>query len=668
MGALTDMTVRIRNGFLEADFDPGTGDWQALRTADGLSLLGRCGRAVVPQIEGKPLPWSPFPKPPRPELTRAQTSADGTTCEMSFECEGLRVIHRAALDPAAPVLRQSVRIECFAGEGPRLLTGVHYRLPGFVLDAPADCLLQTPCQAFAPDTPYETVAATPLDRRVVEPLPGFPGGWLRSSPDEGPGLVAVENRRVGRVVSAWLHSEMANTFPTLDGRQGLLDVEFQHKLHAWLKPGDQIVSEGFVLLLTTGTLKDHLRHFRNLAYGQWGPVAGATAPDWVRDVRLFQIAPYPLAPWFARLDDLRQLGFNLLYLTPVWEGRWYVVDDHYRISPSVGSHEELKRFAREAHRRGFRVIFDLIPQGVGAANRLAREHPEWLVRDALGRPFGSHGWGPCPGAPYNGHTYSMDWGNPDYRRFIAEWAAWNVREFDIDGFRTDALHWKEPNLALDNPHTTLGGIRLAEEVRAAVRAVKRNVFLLSELAGPSFLRSHEAIYEDNWLIAAVTEGWLKGQPLFTGRQWARYLALARASRPEGGLRATCSANHDLVGLVPLIRFSPAADAVSFVHYLSDAIPFVMWEEIGGREALFRQLSEWREEMRGWECDHSAAYYNTDSLFVAAWLNENGTVRVAAANLGATPVDENVRIVLPDGERAVPVRLAPYAFALLALGN
>ena len=659
----------IRNDYLEASFDRRTGEWRSLQTSDGLRLLGRSGPCYTLFIDGQPLPYSPFPGAARRELTDARISQDGRACEMIFEHEGFRITHCVAMDEQAAVLRQSVRIECIAGQAPRRLCGIHYHLPGLVVDEPTDCFLQTPCQGIVPDMPYTKAATIPLDRRITETLPGFYPGWLRSSPDEGPGLVVVENRSAGRVVSAWLHSEMANTFATLDGTDGLVDATFQHKLYAWLRLGDSVVSDGFCLLSTTGTLDEHLREFRRIAYTD-SNIAAATladSPDWAKDVRLFQIAPYPLHPWFDRLDELRDLGFNLIYLTPVWEGRWYVVNDHYRISASVGTADELKRFVNEAHRRGLRVIFDLIPQGIGDANRLKTEHPDWLVRDEFARPFGSHGWGPRAGAPYDGHTYSMDWGNPEYQKFIADWAAWNVTEFDIDGFRTDALHWKEPNLSPENPrpawHTTLGGIRLAERVRAAIKAVKPDVFLLSELAGTSFLRSHEAVYEDNWLISSVTEGWLTGKPLFTARQWARYLALAKAARPDGGLRALFTATHDLLQLAVAARSSPLGNAVSFCHMLSDGIPFVMWDEITGREEFFREILALRRWLGGYCCRHDGMQWTADSLFCALWSAPGKPSRLAVANLSDQPIEESV--VLPDGS-SVHVALCAGGSELIPL--
>jgi len=640
--------ISICNGFLMASFDAKSGDWVSLRRTDGTQLLGRPGLSCQVFIDRQPFPASPFPEQRQRKLSQCELTDDGRGCRMIFESEGLRVTQTITLDAKDAVLRQSVRIACIAGTGPRLLSGIHYFLPGFVVGQPAQCKLQAPSQHIAPDMSYEQAAALALDRRVDQPLPGYPQGWLRSSPDEGPGLVIVENPNMGQVASAWLYCEKANTFVTLDGHDGLLDLEFQHKFYAWLRPGDVVESEGFCLLGTKGTLETHLAEFRKICYGEDLKAAGDT-PDWVDDIRLFQIAPYPLAPWFDRLKELREMGFNLLYLTPVWKGRWYVLDDHFQIQHQVGTAEELKQFVAQAHACGIRVIFDLIPQGCGGDNPIVRDHPDWLVRDELSRPFGSHGWGPRPGAPYDGHTYSMDWGNPEYRKYIVDWAVWNVREFDIDGFRTDALHWKEPNLSPGNPrpawHTTLGGAKLAEEVRTAIKRVKPEVFLLSELAGPIFSRSHDAVYENNWLVGTVTEGWLNGIPYFTARQWCRYLALAKEARPDGSRRALFTATHDLVHLANAARNSLLGDAVSFCHLFSDGIPFVMWDEIAGREAFFRKLMAMRAELKGYDCHHRGMTWNNENLFCALWIPHavEGMPRLAVANLSQHTITDEVTI-------------------------
>ena len=161
--------ISICNGFLMASFDAKSGDWVSLRRTDGTQLLGRPGLSCQVFIDRQPFPASPFPDQRQRKLSQCELTDDGRGCRMIFESEGLRVTQTITLDAKDAVLRQSVRIACIAGTGPRLLSGIHYFLPGFVVGQPAQCKLQAPSQHIAPDMSYEQAAALALDRRVDQP-------------------------------------------------------------------------------------------------------------------------------------------------------------------------------------------------------------------------------------------------------------------------------------------------------------------------------------------------------------------------------------------------------------------------------------------------------------------------------------------------------------------
>jgi len=642
------MPVTIRSDHLAAQFEEATGEWFSLQTADGTCLLEGMGAPYEVYIEGRPLPWSAYVEGRRHLVASREVYDEGRSVRFVFECEGIRVTHRVELDADDPVMRQSVRVECTAGESARRLTGVDYIVPGFVCGDRSDCLLQLPGQHIPPDTPYAEVAAKPLGRECDEPLPRYPNhGWLQSAPDETSGLVAIQNAEASLVASAWQYAEDANVFPTLDGDGERITVAHRHKIGAWLRPGDVVDSDGWSLLVTPGSLAAHLEAFRRLAYGDRLAQAG-DPPSWVDDVRLLQLPPYPLSQWTPQLDAIASMGFNVVYLNPVWDGHWYRMRDHFKIAEAVGTGAELKAFVGACHERGIKVLFDYIPQGIDCESPFVDEHPAWLVRDEFDRPFGSHGWGSRPGAPRR-DTWSMDWGNPEYREYAVAWAVWNVTEFDIDGYRTDAMHWKEPNWSPANPrpawHTTLGGVKLGEEVRAALHAVKPETFLLGEVWGPVFQRGHDATYDNGWLLQMVNTGWLKGKPFFTARQWMRYLELNTAARPEGARFASFTANHDLRPLAELADASPMRDAVSFVHVFSGGLPFVMWLEFPGREEFWTRLLAERAKLSGMRATTAGIVTGDKHLFATLWRGAERRV-LAIANLAANPTATHVTV---DGE-------------------
>ncbi len=73
----------------------------------------------------------------------------------------------------------------------------------------------------------------------------------------------------------------------------------------------------------------------------------------------------------AQLDRLKELGVTILWLMPVHPigqekkkgavGSPYAVKDYYAVNPDYGTKEDLKRLIAETHRRGMKIIIDIVP-------------------------------------------------------------------------------------------------------------------------------------------------------------------------------------------------------------------------------------------------------------------------------------------------------------------
>ena len=83
----------------------------------------------------------------------------------------------------------------------------------------------------------------------------------------------------------------------------------------------------------------------------------------------------------ARLDYIRDLGCNAIWINPCFDSSFYDagydVRDYYRTAPRYGSNEDLRRLFDEAHSRGIRVLLDLVP------GHTAIDHP-WFRESAKG--------------------------------------------------------------------------------------------------------------------------------------------------------------------------------------------------------------------------------------------------------------------------------------------
>src|ERR1700674_4660999 len=104
--------------------------------------------------------------------------------------------------------------------------------------------------------------------------------------------------------------------------------------------------------------------------------AARLSRDWGRDGIIYQIYERSFSPEgsfngvTAQLDPLKDLGVTILWLMPVHPigqekkkgsiGSPYAVRDYYAINSDYGTKEDLKRLINEAHRRGMKVIIDIV--------------------------------------------------------------------------------------------------------------------------------------------------------------------------------------------------------------------------------------------------------------------------------------------------------------------
>ena len=67
----------------------------------------------------------------------------------------------------------------------------------------------------------------------------------------------------------------------------------------------------------------------------------------------------------AKLDYIQGLGCNALWINPCFDSPFqdagYDIRDYKLVAPRYGTNEDLIHFFEEAHRRGIRVLLDLVP-------------------------------------------------------------------------------------------------------------------------------------------------------------------------------------------------------------------------------------------------------------------------------------------------------------------
>ena len=138
------------------------------------------------------------------------------------------------------------------------------------------------------------------------------------------------------------------------------------------------------------------------------------------------------------MNDPRRFSSYHAY-HPIATGYTHLEDYGYDtpIEPAFGTPDELKALVEAAHRRGIRVVPDFVANHVQSEAEMYSRHPEW---------FFPHSW--CDGNWDAGRIncwFTKDMPDFDYSanpaavEAVVDHALWMIQEFNLDGFRADAL-------------------------------------------------------------------------------------------------------------------------------------------------------------------------------------------------------------------------------------
>jgi alpha-amylase len=193
-------------------------------------------------------------------------------------------------------------------------------------------------------------------------------------------------------------------------------------------------------------------------------------------------------------NDLGVTGLWLMPIHPSPSYHGYDVTNYFDVNPDYGTLTDFKRLLAEAHKRGIRIIIDLV------VNHTSREHPwfvhaegansswhdwyRWSATDphTIG-PWGQQVWHPAPNGEF---YYGVFWeGMPDlnYKNpaVVAEldtimrfWL-----ELGIDGFRVDGARYmvEDGNVLADSAGTHA----FFRHVRQFVKSVNPNAMTVGEV-------------------------------------------------------------------------------------------------------------------------------------------------------------------------------------------
>lgn len=245
-----------------------------------------------------------------------------------------------------------------------------------------------------------------------------------------------------------------------------------------------------------------------------------TAPEWVEKTVWYQIFPERfrngtpddgrnVLPWgsddldgadkkfggnlqgiIEKLDYIKEIGFNGIYMTPVFQSpssHKYDTTDYYQIDPEFGDNKTFKDLVEKAHERDIKIMLDAV------FNHCGYSHPFWqdVVKNGKESKYydcffieddtppivcGEEKDG-CPpafckdGLKFRtfGFTQTMPkWNtaNPFVREYLMEVACYWIKEYNIDGWRLDVSNEVSHDFW--------------REFRKRVKAIKKDVYILGE--------------------------------------------------------------------------------------------------------------------------------------------------------------------------------------------
>ncbi|HEY7211291.1 MAG TPA: maltose alpha-D-glucosyltransferase [Bryobacteraceae bacterium] len=208
-----------------------------------------------------------------------------------------------------------------------------------------------------------------------------------------------------------------------------------------------------------------------------------------------------------KLDYLEDLGVTAIWLLPFFPSPWrddgYDISDFRSVHPSYGTLRDFQHFLREAHRRGIRVITELV------INHTSDQH-EWFQRSRTAEPgsrwrdfyvwsntpdkyvgtriifkdFEPSNWSWDPVAKayfwhrFYAHQPDLNFDNPLVRRAVMHWLDFWAG-MGVDGFRLDAIPYlyERENTSSENLPETHAFLK---ELRRHLDATHPNRMLLSE--------------------------------------------------------------------------------------------------------------------------------------------------------------------------------------------
>lgn len=147
-----------------------------------------------------------------------------------------------------------------------------------------------------------------------------------------------------------------------------------------------------------------------------------------------------------KLDHIKSLGVNALYLTPIFKSptnHKYDIMDYFEIDPQFGDKKDFKNLVEKAHEMGIRIVLDAV------FNHMSHKNPIFMDVREKGKASQYYDWFfieedmvDIEKINYEtfAHVYNMpklNTSNKNVQDYLIKIGKYWIEEFDIDGWRLD---------------------------------------------------------------------------------------------------------------------------------------------------------------------------------------------------------------------------------------
>jgi len=303
-----------------------------------------------------------------------------------------------------------------------------------------------------------------------------------------------------------------------------------------------------------------------------------TAPDWLSRSAVYQINPRTFSPEGtlksieAELPRLKELGFGIIYLCPIFEAdssedrtNWsdrqkkygtenpknpYRMNTYFSVDEEYGSMTDLQELIAAAHALGMHLLLDLVYLHIGPDAPILKRHPEFACQDTDGN-IQMTIW----------HFPHLDFHSAGLREYLWSNMVYYVGELDADGFRCDV----GDGVPLD----------FWAEGRRRIQSIKPDAVLINEGSNWDYLLG---VFDSSYCFAWHEKLYSLFRGELTAAQLREYYETTAAQLPAGALLLRDIDNHDTVTDWParseIVAGHDGMEMIEVINYLLDGIPMV----------------------------------------------------------------------------------------------